>query len=131
METGQPSYPESSGMSTGAMYQDPNTIQRKDEPTGDPYALPDKPARHQQKQQAMKLPIYQDPNTIQRQDAPSGDMYALPEKKPKQPSGPAPALYTEVDRTNQVSTLLLYSMSHFQCELESMYMYCTHVIRYL
>ena len=127
METGQLIYPE---LSAGpGMYQDPNTIQHPAAfTTRDLYALPDKPARHQQKQQAMELPTYQDPNTIQRQVAPSDDMYALPEKIPKQPSGPAPALYTEVDRTNQVSTLLLYSMSHFQCELESMYMYCTHVI---
>ena len=64
-------------------------------------------------QQAMELPTYQDPNTIQRQAAATGDMYALPEKIsriPKQPSGPAPALYTEVDRTNQVSTLFLCSI---------------------
>ena len=126
--TGQPSYPESSGMSAGAMYQDPNTIQRQAAPTtGDLYAQPDKPARHQQKQQAMELPTYQDPNTIQRQAAPSGDMYALPEKIPKQPLGPAPALYTEVHNTNQVSTLFLYSTSHSQYELESM---CTvHVLQ--
>ena len=108
METGQPSYPESSGMSAGAMYQDPNTIQRQAAPTGDLYAQPDKPARHQQKQQAMELPTYQDPNTVQLQTAATGDMYALPDKRPKQPSGPAPALYTEVDRPNQVSTLLVY-----------------------
>ena len=129
METGQPSYPESSGMSAGAMYQDPNTIQRQAAPTtGDLYAQPDKPARHQQKQQAMELPTYQDPNTIQRQAAPSGDMYALPDKIPKQPSGPAPALYTEVDRSNQVSSLFLYRISHSQYELESMYMCsCTRV----
>ena len=125
METGQPSYPESSGMSAGAMYQDPNTIQRQAAPTGDLYAQPDKPTRHQQKQQAVELPTYQDPSTIQRQAAPSGDMYALPDKIPKQPSGPAPALYTEVDRTNQVRPLLLHSMFHFQCEL---HMYCTCVI---
>ena len=121
METGQPSYPESSGMSTGAMYQDPNTIQRQAAPTGDLYAQPDKPVRHQQKQQAMELPTYQDPSTIQRQAAETGDMYALPDKNkiPKQPPGPAPALYTEVDRTNQVSTLFYCStcMSHS----ESMY----------
>ena len=69
------------------------------------YAQPDKPTR--QKQQAMELPTYQDPNTIQRQAVPSYDMYALPEKIPKQCSGPAPTLYTEVDRTNHVSTLLV------------------------
>ena len=81
METGQPSYHESSGMSTGAMYQDPNTIQRQGIPTtGDLYAQPDKPARHQQKQQAMELPTYQDPSTIQHQAAGTGDMYALPDK---------------------------------------------------
>ena len=97
----------SSSTSTGAMYQDPNTIQRQAAPTtGDLYAQPDKPARHQQKQQAMELPTYQDPSTIQHQAAATGDMYALPDKNkiPKQPSGPAPALYTEVDRTNQVRT---------------------------
>ena len=118
METGQPSYPESSGMSAVAMsavamYQDPNTIQRQAAPTGDLYA---QPARHQQKQQAMELPTYQDPSTIEHQAAATGDMYALPDKNkiPKQPSGPAPALYTEVDRTNQVSALFYCStcMSH-------------------
>ena len=126
METGQ--VVDSSATSTGAMYQDPNTIQRQAAPTtGDLYAQPDKPARHQQKQQAMELPTYQDPNTIQRQAAPSGDMYALPDKIPKQPSGPAPALYTEVDRTHQVSSLFLYNTSHSQYELESM---CTvHVLQ--
>ena len=132
LETGQISYAESSS-TPGPMYQDPNTIERRAAPTGDMYALPEKPARHQQpanppQQQAMELPTYQDPNTIQRQAAATGDMYALPEKRPKQPPGPAPALYTEVEKTDQVSSLLLYSMSHFQCELESMYMYCTHVI---
>ena len=97
-----------SDVSAGAMYQDPNTIQHQAPPTtGDLYAQPDKPARHQQKQQAMELPTYLDPSTIQRQAAATGDMYALPDKIPKQPSGPAPALYTEVDRTNQVSTLLV------------------------
>ena len=134
VETGQISYAESSA--PGPMYQDPSTIEHKAAPTGDMYALPEKPARHQQQQQqkamelptspqqqAMELPTYQDPNTIQRQAAATGDMYALPEKRPKQPSGPAPALYTEVEKTDQVSSLLLYSMSHFQCELESMYMY--------
>ena len=92
------------------MYQDPNTIQYQAIPTtGDllVYAQPDKPTRHQQKQQAMELPTYQDPNTTQHQAAPSGDMYALPDKIPKKPSRPAPTLYTEVDRTNQVSTLLV------------------------
>ena len=129
METGQ--VVDSSATSTGALYQDPNTIQRQAAPTtGDLYARPDKPARHQQKQQAMELPTYQDPSTIQRQAAATGDMYALPDKNkiPKQPSGPAPALYTEVENTNQVSTVFLCSMSHSQCELEPMYMYCTHVI---
>ena len=131
METGQPSYPESSGMTAGAMYQDPNTIQCQAAPTTrDVYAQPAKPARHQQKQQAMELPTYQDPSTIQHQAAATGDMYALPNKDkiPKQPSGSAPALYTEVEKTNQVSTLLLYTISHLHCELESMYMYCTHII---
>ena len=139
VETGQHiSYPESSS-APGSMYQDPNTIERKAAPTGDMYALPEKSVKHKQpanhlqqqamqlptslqqqamelptspQQQAMELPTYQDPNTIQRQAAATGDMYALPEKIsriPKQPSGPAPALYTEVDRTNQVSTLFLCS----------------------
>ena len=105
METGQ--VIDSSATSTGAMYQDPNTIQRQAAPsTGDLYARPDKPARHQQKQQAMELPTYQDPSTIQHQAAATGDMYALPDRNkiPKQPSGPAPALYTEVSNTNQVRT---------------------------
>ena len=109
METGQ--VIDSPATLTGAMYQDPNTIQRQAAPTtGNLYARPDKPARHQQKQQAMELPTYQDPSTIQHQAAATGDMYALPDKNkiPKQPSGPAPALYTEVDNANQVSTLLLY-----------------------
>ena len=129
METGQ--VVDSSATSTGAMYQDPNTIQRQAAPTTrDLYAQPDKPARHQQKQQAMELPTYQDPSTIQRQAAATGDMYALPDKSktPKQPSGPAPAIYTEVEKTNQVRPLLLYSMSHSQCELELMDMYCRCVI---
>ena len=129
METGQ--VVDSSATSTGAMYQDPNTIQCKAAPTtGNLYAQPDKPARQQQKQQAMELPTYQDPSTIQRQAAATGDMYTLPDKNkiPKQPSGPAPALYTEVENTNQVSTLFLCSMSHSQCELKPMYMYCTRVI---
>ena len=121
LETGQPSYPQL------AMYQDPSTIERKAAPTtGDLYAQPEKPARHQQ-QQAMELPTYQDPSTIEHQAAATGDMYALPDKNkiPKQPSGPAPALYTEVGRTNQVSTLFYCStcMSHS----ESMYMYCARV----
>ena len=128
VEAVQISYAESSA--PGHMYQDPSTIERKAAPTGDMYALPEKPARQQQQQKAMELPTYQDPNTIQRQAAATGDMYTLPDKSriPKQPSGPAPALYTEVEKTDQVNTLLLYSMSHFQCELESMYMYCTRVI---
>ena len=128
METGQ--VVDSSATSTGAMYQDPNTIQRQTAPTtGNLYAQPDKPARQQLKQQAMELPTYQDPSTIHRQAAATGDMYTLPVKSkiPKQPSGPAPALYTEVDKTNQVSTVFLCSMSHFQCELKPMYMYRTHV----
>ena len=101
METGQPSYPLS------AMYQDPSTIERKAAPTtGDLYAQPDKPARHQQ-QQAMEPPTYQEPSTIQHQTAPTGDTYALPDKIPKQPSGPAPALYSGVDKTNQVIAFVL------------------------
>ena len=110
METGQPSYPQSSGMSAAAMYQDPSTIQRQAAPTtGDLYAQPAR--QHPQKQQAMELPTYQDPSTIEHQAAATGDMYALPDKNkiPKQPSGPAPALYTEVDRKNQVSTLFYCS----------------------
>ena len=127
METGQ--VVDSSATSTGAVYQNPNTIQHQAAPTtGDLYAQPDKPARRQQKQQAMELPTYQDPSTIQRQAAATGDMYALPDKNkiPKQPSGPAPApaLYADVENTNQVSTC----MSHFQCELKPMYMYCRCVI---
>ena len=127
VETVQISYAESSA--PGHMYQDPSTIERKAAPTGDMYALPEKPARQQQQQKAMELPTYQDPNTIQRQAAATGDLYTLPDKNkiPKQPPGPAPALYTEVDNTNQVSTVFLYSMSHSQCELEPMYMYCTCV----
>ena len=119
METGQ--VVDSSATSAAAVYQDPNTIQRQAAPTtGDLYAQPDKPARHQQKQQAMELPTYQDPSTIQHEAAATGDMYALPDKSkvPKQPSGPAPAIYTEVEKANLVRNVLL----------ESMYMDCTRVI---
>ena len=84
VETGQPSYP------AGPMYQDPNTIQRQAAPSGDLYAQPEKPARHQKQKPAIEMPTYQDPSTIQRQAAPTtGDLYAQPEKPPKQPPGPA------------------------------------------
>ena len=96
VETGQPSYPSSAG----PMYQDPSTIQRQAAPTGDLYAQPEKPARHQkQKPPPVEMATYQDPNTIQRQAAPTGDLYAQPDKPPRQPAGPAP-VYSEVNKSN-------------------------------
>ena len=126
METGQPSYPESSGRSAGAMYQDPNTIQRQAAPTGDLYAQPYKPTRHSQKQQTMELPLYQDPSTIERQAVFTGDKYALLEKK--KPSGPALALYTEVDRTNQVK-YLIGACSTFSVHVHVLLFNVHHVVK--
>ena len=84
--------------SPDAAYQNPIKRQQGP-PTGDLYAQPEKPARHQQ--QFTELPsTYQDPATIQHQNArATGDMYALPDKAFKRPSGPG-----GVDKSNQVNT---------------------------
>ena len=82
-----------------ALYQEPDTIQRKQAPTGDLYTQPDKPSRRQPpppggSQQMTEMATYQDPNTIERQQAPTGDMYAMPQKKP---------VYSQVNKENKVS----------------------------
>ena len=81
-----------------ALYQDPNTIQRRQAPTGDLYTQPDKPSRRQPpppggSQQTTEMPTYQDPSSIQRQQAPTGDMYAMPQKKP---------VYSQVNKDTKV-----------------------------
>lgn len=79
------------------LYQDPDTIQREQAPTGDMYAIPDKPRRNAPTTPSAnvhhqpEMPTYQDPNTIQREQAPTGDMYAIPEKKP---------VYSQVNKEN-------------------------------
>jgi hypothetical protein len=79
-ETGQPTY------------QDPNTIERQAAPTGDLYAMPEKPKGRREPPTQPELATYQDPNTIQRQQAPTGDLYALPAQKP---------VYSEVNKDNK------------------------------
>ena len=70
---------------SGPTYQDPNTIERQQGPTGDLYALPDKKSTGSRRQPpaapTTELATYQDPNTIQHETAPTGALYAMPDKK--------------------------------------------------
>lgn len=76
------------------MYQDPTT---EEAPTGDLYAMPDKPKRRPPPSHVLKPATYQDPDTIQRQQAPTGDFYPMPDKKP---------VYSQVNKDNKVSSKL-------------------------
>ena len=85
------------------MYQDPNTIEHVQAPTGDMYAIPETKGskrRPPPTQPAHEVPTYQDPNTIQRHQAPTGDIYTLPEKKP---------VYSKVNKQAKVS----YSITNY------------------
>ena len=79
-----------------SLYEDPNSIEHVQAPTGDVYALPDKNSKRRPPptQPVAEIPTYQDPNTIKREQAPTGDIYTLPEKKP---------VYSKVNKNKQVS----------------------------
>ena len=74
---------------SGPMYQDPNTIERQQAPTGDFYAVPDRnkksTVRRDPPAAPTELATYQDPSTIQHETAPTGDLYAIADKKPPAP----------------------------------------------
>ena len=75
-------------------------VQHKEAPTGDEYAVVEKPAaarRAAPSTPQFEAMTYQDPNTIQRQEAPTGDLYALPQSKDKETMESMP-VYSEVNK---------------------------------
>ena len=74
-------------------------VQHKEAPTGDEYAVVDKPAarRAAPSTPQFEAMTYQDPNTIQRQEAHTGDLYALPQKKGEETKESMP-VYSEVNK---------------------------------